>query len=87
MLVALAVLAGQLSVGWSNDYLDRERDRAAGRTDKPVAAGELSPTLVRDGARWSRSALCVPLSLLSGWRAGRRTPGRRRLGAGPTTSA
>ncbi len=69
VLVALAVLAGQLSVGWSNDYLDHQRDRAARRTDKPVAAGELSPTFVRDAAVIAL-VLCIPLSLLSGWRAG-----------------
>jgi 4-hydroxybenzoate polyprenyltransferase len=35
--IAAAVGAGQLGVGWSNDYLDRELDRAAGRADKPLA--------------------------------------------------
>jgi len=38
-VVTVAALAGQLSVGWSNDALDAGRDAAAGRTDKPVAAG------------------------------------------------
>jgi 4-hydroxybenzoate polyprenyltransferase len=42
VLVAPAMLAGQLSVGWSNDALDAPRDAAAGRTDKPVAAGAIS---------------------------------------------
>ena len=42
LLVGLAVLAGQLSVGWSNDLIDQERDRAVGRTDKPLAAGEVT---------------------------------------------
>ncbi|HEY0937184.1 MAG TPA: UbiA family prenyltransferase [Trebonia sp.] len=41
-LVAPAMLAGQLSVGWSNDACDAPRDIAAGRTDKPVARGEIS---------------------------------------------
>ena len=31
LLVGLAVLAGQLSVGWSNDLIDEARDRAVGR--------------------------------------------------------
>lgn len=35
------MLAGQLSVGWSNDALDASRDAAAGRTDKPVATGAI----------------------------------------------
>ena len=40
-LVVAAVLTGQLSIGWSNDLLDAQRDRAVGRTDKPLATGEL----------------------------------------------
>jgi 4-hydroxybenzoate polyprenyltransferase len=42
VLVAPAMLAGQLSVGWSNDACDAALDMAAGRTDKPVARGEVS---------------------------------------------
>ena len=45
-LVAPAMLAGQLSVGWSNDACDARRDAAAGRTDKPVAAGAISARAV-----------------------------------------
>lgn len=41
LLVTAAVLAGQLSIGWSNDLIDLRRDRAVGRTDKPLATGEL----------------------------------------------
>jgi 4-hydroxybenzoate polyprenyltransferase len=63
--VAAAVLAGQLSVGWSNDAADAERDRTTGRRDKPVAAGELPPRTVA-AAAGTALALCVPLSLLSG---------------------
>jgi 4-hydroxybenzoate polyprenyltransferase len=40
-LTAPAMLAGQLSVGWSNDACDAPRDAAAGRTDKPVATGAI----------------------------------------------
>ena len=50
-LAGAAVLAGQLSVGWHNDWLDAARDTAAGRADKPVAAG-LSPGAPSAGARW-----------------------------------
>lgn len=67
--VAAAVLAGQLATGWSNDYLDAERDAAAGRLDKPVARGEVSRPTVAVAAVTAAVA-CVPLSLLSGWRAG-----------------
>jgi 4-hydroxybenzoate polyprenyltransferase len=42
VLLAPAILAGQLSVGWSNDAIDAERDTATGRTDKPLATGALS---------------------------------------------
>ena len=40
--VGIVVMLGQLSIGWSNDVIDAERDRAAGRTDKPIARGEVS---------------------------------------------
>ncbi|MFC5905826.1 hypothetical protein ACFP3V_01120, partial [Streptacidiphilus monticola] len=42
-LVALAVLSGQLCVGWSNDLIDRRRDIRARRRDKPLATGALAP--------------------------------------------
>ncbi len=67
--VTLAVLAGQLTVGWSNDFLDRDRDRRAGRADKPIAAGQIGAATVRSAAVVAAVA-CVPLSLMSGWTAG-----------------
>jgi 4-hydroxybenzoate polyprenyltransferase len=67
--VFLAVLAGQLSVGWSNDYLDAARDAATGRSDKPVAAGRVTRRAALVAAVGSLLAT-VPLSLLSGWVAG-----------------
>ncbi len=45
-LTAPALLAGQLSVGWSNDACDARRDAAAGRTDKPLARGDISARAV-----------------------------------------
>ncbi len=66
--VALAVLAGQLSTGWSNDWFDAGRDREVGRTDKPIVAGLVATTTVR-AAALTALVLSVPLSLLSGWRA------------------
>lgn len=61
-LVAASTAAGQASVGWSNDYLDRERDAAAGRLDKPLVAGDVSPSVA-----WSAAlgafAICLLLSL------------------------
>lgn len=68
-LVAAAFLSGQLSVGWSNDWMDRDRDVRAGRPDKPVALGEL-PAGVARGAALTAAAAAVPLSLAMGLRAG-----------------
>ncbi|GIG22763.1 membrane protein [Cellulomonas chitinilytica] len=68
-LVTLAVLAGQLSIGWSNDWVDAARDAAVGRTDKPVGAGRLPVRAVR-AAAWAAAAACVVLSATLGWRAG-----------------
>ncbi len=66
VLVVAAVGAGQLSVGWSNDYLDRDRDRVTGRADKPVAAGAL-PARGVGLAAGAAAVSCVPLSLAAGW--------------------
>ena len=46
VLTAPALLAGKLSVGWSNDACDAGRDATAGRTDKPLARGDISPAAV-----------------------------------------
>lgn len=69
LAVGAAVLAGQAAVGLSNDYLDRGRDRQAGRADKPIVAGVVSARAVGVGAL-AAGAACVPLSLLSGRSAG-----------------
>ena len=64
-----AVLAGQLSIGWANDLLDADRDRASGRSDKPVAAGAVPPGVLRVaiGWRWSRAWRCPwPAALVAG---------------------
>jgi 4-hydroxybenzoate polyprenyltransferase len=68
LFMGAAVLSGQLSVGWHNDWLDASRDSAAGRPDKPIAAGNISRRTV---ARCALIALAaaVPLSFASGWRA------------------
>lgn len=67
--VGLAFLSGQLTTGWTNDWLDRERDVATGRTDKPVVRGEVPAALVGQAAAMAGLA-CVPLSLLMGLSAG-----------------
>src|SRR3712207_3482490 len=60
-----AVLAGQASIGWSNDWLDADRDRAVARADKPVVQGAVEPRLLRTAALASLVAAVV-LSLLLG---------------------
>ena len=69
VLLAAALLTGQLSIGWCNDATDRDRDVAAGRRDKPVALGVLRPATVRASAYVALVA-CVPLSLALGAAAG-----------------
>ena len=69
LLVVAAVLAGQLSIGWANDLLDADRDRASGRSDKPVAAGAVRPGVLRVAIGVALVA-CVALSLACGVVAG-----------------
>ncbi|MEP6852654.1 MAG: UbiA family prenyltransferase [bacterium] len=69
VVVVVAVFLGQLSIGWDNDYLDRERDRAVARTDKPVAAGALPAAVVGTASR-AALVLAVVASLALGLRPG-----------------
>ena len=62
VLLGLMVFTNQLSVGLSNDWIDADRDRAVGRSDKPVARGLVSVATVRNAA-WITAALSVVLSL------------------------
>jgi 4-hydroxybenzoate polyprenyltransferase len=65
VLLCAAVLAGQASIGWSNDWLDADRDRAVARADKPVVQGAVGPALLRAAALVA-AATAVVLSLLLG---------------------
>jgi 4-hydroxybenzoate polyprenyltransferase len=69
VVVTAAVFAGQLTIGWGNDLLDADRDRAAGRPDKPLANGELTSSSVL-GCLVVAAVACVALSFLAGWRSG-----------------
>lgn len=69
IIVTAAVFTGQLTIGWANDLLDADRDREVGRSDKPLANGDLSPSFVL-GWLIVAAAACVVLSLLAGWRSG-----------------
>jgi len=68
-LVAATILTGQLTVGWINDVVDRDRDRQVGRTDKPVAMGWVDPGTV-NFATAVAFLLVVPLSMANGTAAG-----------------
>jgi 4-hydroxybenzoate polyprenyltransferase len=68
-LMGLAVLSGQLFVGWTNDYLDARLDTAGERRDKPVASGRVPAGRVRAAAGVA-GVVTVPLSLLVGLGAG-----------------
>lgn len=57
-LLAAAILVGQLSVGWSNDWIDAPRDRAVARSSKPIAGGLVSRAAVGIGA-WAALAAAV----------------------------
>src|SRR4051794_21797714 len=66
--VCAAVAATQLSVGWVNDWLDADRDRVAGRADKPVATGGVDRRTV--GVAGLIASLAIPfLGLPFGWAA------------------
>jgi 4-hydroxybenzoate polyprenyltransferase len=65
-LTVLAVAGSQVFTGATNDLADRERDLAAGRTDKPLVAGEVTPS----AALWLASgglAVQLAASLWLGW--------------------
>ncbi len=68
-LIAAAVLTGQLSIGWSNDAIDAERDAGSARPDKPVAAGVVSRRVVAIAGLVALAAAVV-LSLAVGRVAG-----------------
>jgi len=68
-LVALAVLLGQLSIGWCNDAVDAPRDLAVGRRDKPVVQGLVSRRMLVPAAVGAL-ACCTAASLALGVRPG-----------------
>jgi 4-hydroxybenzoate polyprenyltransferase len=65
VLLCAAVLAGQASIGWSNDWLDADRDRAVGRSDKPVVQGGVRPEVLRSAALGA-AVVAVVVSLVLG---------------------
>ncbi len=69
LLIGIAVLTGQLSVGWSNDWFDAARDRGVGRADKPIVARGLTARTVAASALVAAAAT-TGFSLLLGWTPG-----------------
>jgi 4-hydroxybenzoate polyprenyltransferase len=69
LLVAATIGSGQLTVGWINDVVDRDRDRQTGRLDMPVAMGCIDPGTV-NFATTCVVLLVIPLSVANGTAAG-----------------
>ena len=62
--VAIAIFAGQLVVGWSNDFIDAPLDIAAHRTKKPIVSKEINPEQLKGSIVYALVA-AVLLSLFS----------------------
>jgi 4-hydroxybenzoate polyprenyltransferase len=62
--VAIAIFAGQLVVGWSNDLVDAPLDIAAQRTKKPIVGKEIDPDQLRKSIVFALFAALL-LSLIS----------------------
>jgi 4-hydroxybenzoate polyprenyltransferase len=69
ILVTSAIFTGQLSIGWSNDYIDAEPDAAVRRSDKPVASGAVAPRVAGIAAGVAL-VLMLALSGALGWPGG-----------------
>ncbi|WP_100812659.1 MULTISPECIES: UbiA family prenyltransferase [unclassified Microbacterium] len=62
-VLVIAVFSGQLSIGLSNDAIDSDRDRRVGRSDKPIARGDVSLR-----AAWVAALGSLVIALvLTGW--------------------
>lgn len=68
-LVTVTALVGQALLGWDNDLVDEQADRADAHTGKPLVGGGLDRGTL---AFWLACAvlLVIPLSLSSGMNAG-----------------
>ena len=62
--VALAIFAGQLVIGWSNDFIDAPLDIAAQRLKKPIVGKEIDPDQLRKSIVFAIFAALL-LSLIS----------------------
>jgi 4-hydroxybenzoate polyprenyltransferase len=64
--IAVAVLAGQCVVGWTNELIDLPLDIAASREKKPLVTGEITAAQLRP-AVFIALFLALVLSLLAPW--------------------
>jgi 4-hydroxybenzoate polyprenyltransferase len=62
LIMAVATLTGQLSVGWSNDAFDADRDRRAAREAKPTVRGDVSATLL-----WRAAGVALALTVVTSY--------------------
>ena len=70
--IALAILAGQCVVGWTNELVDQARDTEAGRSKKPLVSGSVSRKQLQIGVAIAlASAISLsflgPLGTRGGW--------------------
>lgn len=70
LALGLAVLVGQLSIGWSNDAVDAAEDVAARRSAKPVVRGLVDASTLSRAALAALGATVVLSFVLLGWVAG-----------------
>jgi 4-hydroxybenzoate polyprenyltransferase len=62
--VTIAIFAGQLVVGWSNDFIDAPLDIAAQRTKKPIVSKEINPEQLKGSIVFALVAAVI-ISLFS----------------------
>ena len=70
--IALAILAGQCVVGWTNELVDHSRDEEAGRQKKPLVAGSVSRKQLQIGVAIALASAILlsflgPLGSRGGW--------------------
>jgi len=70
ILVFVAILLGQLSVGWSNDAFDASLDARVGRTSKPTVAQDVSARSLWFAAYIALAAASLLSWAVAGWLGG-----------------
>jgi heme o synthase len=66
----IAVLTGQLSVGWLNDLIDRDRDLLADRREKPLVLGVVTPVGLLRGITSASAVTAITSIVAFGWMGG-----------------